>query len=215
MLLPSGVLQAWCHTPATAAHTLVLPDGCRDLILRATPGQAPQWLVTALADTAYGVASAAGESFWGYRFHPGATVDEAALLKALHDRQPCEAHDPLPLIDEFVRLDGRVTEALQSLSDAPRVATAACHLGVSERSLERLIRGATGRAPSYWKGLARIRRAALALSGTAPLAAIAADHGYADQAHMSREFRRWFDVSPSRFQASSNLLRVVAESGYG
>lgn len=215
MLLPSGVLQAWCHTPATAAHTLVLPDGCRDLILRAMPGQAPQWLLTALADTAYGVASAAGESFWGYRFHPGATVDEAALLKALHDGRLSEAHDALPLVDEFVRLDGRVTEALQSLSDTPSVAWAARHLGASERSLQRLVLAATGRSPGYWKGLARIRRAALALSGMAPLAAIAADHGYADQAHMSREFKRWFDLSPSRFQASADLLRVVAEAGYG
>lgn len=179
------------------------------------PGQAPQWLLTALADTAYGVASAAGESFWGYRFHPGATVDEAALLKALHDGRLSEAHDALPLVDEFVRLDGRVTEALQSLSDTPSVAWAARHLGASERSLQRLVLAATGRSPGYWKGLARIRRAALALSGMAPLAAIAADHGYADQAHMSREFKRWFDLSPSRFQASADLLRVVAEAGYG
>lgn len=161
-LLPPIILQAWCHTSATASQNVVLPDGCRDLILRVAPGQAPQWLVTSLANSAYGVEGIAGEFFWGYRFHPGATVDEAALMKAIHDRPPRDVQDSLPLVDEFVRLDGCIAEALQCLSATPNVATAARQLAVSERSLQRLLSAATGRSPGCWKGLARIRRAALA-----------------------------------------------------
>jgi AraC-like DNA-binding protein len=193
----------------------VLPDGCCDLILRVAPGQSAQWFISALADSAYGVECAAGERFQGWRFHPGARVDEAGLMLAISQCQPLDEHGVLALIDNFVRLDGRIAEALESLCGAPDVASATRQLGVSERSLERLVRAGTGRTPGYWKSLARIRRAARALSGRAALADIAADHGYADQAHMSREFRRWFGLSPSGFQASPVLPDLVAQAGYG
>ncbi|MBK9617544.1 MAG: helix-turn-helix domain-containing protein [Uliginosibacterium sp.] len=54
----------------------------------------------------------------------------------------------------------------------------------------------TGRTPGYWKQLARTRRAARALAGSATLADIAFAHCYADQAQMSRDFQRWFGVTP-------------------
>jgi AraC-like DNA-binding protein len=54
-----------------------------------------------------------------------------------------------------------------------------------------------------------------ALAGDVPLAALAADHGYADQAHMTRDLRRWFGASPSRLRAMPSMLAALASSGHG
>lgn len=118
---------------------------------------------------------------------------------------------------DFTRCDARVHEALAALAQAPAVGAAARALGVLERTLERLIRTATGEPPRYWRALARVRRAAQALTGDGgpPLAAIAADHGYADQAHFGRECRHWLGQTPARLRASKDLLASVQSSGYG
>lgn len=214
MSLPTPVLQAWRHTSTSTDSTVVLPDGCRDLILHATPGQRPQWLLTALADTAYDVPGTVGEHFWGFRLQPGAQLDDATLLRAVQADPLRDAQDALPLLDACVRLDPRVVDALHSLSVSASVATAARQLGVSERTLQRLVQAATGRQPAYWKCLARIRRATAGLPHAPSLVACAADHGFSDQAHMTREFQRWLGRTPSAVLASARLLAVAASSGY-
>ncbi len=214
MSLPTPVLQAWQHTSTSTASAVVLPDGCSDLILRAPPGQRPYWFVTPLADAAYDVHGTVGEQFWGYRLQPGACINEAQLLGALQARPLRDAQDALPWLETCVRVDARVDQALHSLSDSATVATAARQLGVSERTLQRLVFGATGRHPAYWKCLARVRRAASCLAHAPSLAACAADHGFADQAHMTREFQRWLGRTPSAVLASSDLLAVATASGY-
>lgn len=216
--LPPAILESWQYTVQTASQGVVLPDGCRDLILVATPGQAPRWMVSSLDDTVRTIDRLAGQRFWGYRLHPGALVDEAALLRAIHDGRPRDGHDALVLVDALVRIDSRVVDALHSLQHSASVDAAACQLGVSQRSLQRVVTTATGRAPGYWKALARVRRVAQALASPAAdgpsLAQLAADHGYADQAHMSRAFRRWFGCTPSGLQASPRLRELVSASGY-
>jgi transcriptional regulator GlxA family with amidase domain len=121
----------------------------------------------------------------------------------------------LEAIDACVRLDARVEEALAALADTASIRHAVGALGVSERSLERLVQTATGQPPRYWRALARVRRAAQALDSAQPLAAIAADHGFADQAHFSRECRRWLGQTPSHLRKAPALLATAAQAGYG
>ena len=214
MSLPAPVLHAWEHTSASTSRTVVLPDGCCDLILRAPPGQRPCWFVTPLADAAYEVPGTVGEQFWGFRLQPGACIDETTLLAALQARPLRDAQDALPWLDACVHVDARVDQALHSLSDSTSVAAAARQLGVSERTLQRLVLGATGRQPACWKCLARVRRAAASLAHTPSLATCAADHGFADQAHMTREFQRWLGRTPSAVLASADVLEVASALGY-
>lgn len=213
--LPSPVIEAWSFSAQKDSQTLVLPDGCRDLILRVAADGRPTWFVSELADGIDLVDCNAGERFVGYRFHPGARCEEGALLPAVQALGEAATADIEALIDEHVRVDGRLAEALDSLAESGGVAAACRRLGVSERSLERLMVAGTGRSPRFWKSLARVRRAAASLAGGLPLPAIAAEHGYADQAHMTRDFGRWFGTSPGRLRASPATLALVLAPGYG
>lgn len=207
-------IEAWHHTSASADSTVVVPDGCRDLIRHALPRQPPTWFVTDLADTTYTVPGMVGERYWGFRMQPGAQVDAKRLLALLHKRSMNDAHDALPLLHDCMVLDARVADALQSLARHSQVAQAARQLGVSERTLQRLVQVATGRPPAYWKCLARVRRAAQALPEAPSLAECAADHGYTDQAHMTREFGRWLGRTPAAVVASPQWQAAIGASGY-
>ena len=88
------------------------------------------------------------------------------------------------------------------------LSTAHGRLGVSERSLERLLTQRTQRGPRFWRNLAR------ALAGGKPLAQLAADHGYADQAHMARDLLRWFGATPTRLRAMPAFLATLRAPAY-
>ena len=100
----------------------------------------------------------------------------------------------------------RVREAvarLGRLGPGERVAAVARGLGVTTRTLHREVVAWTGLPPvllarvlRFQAALARLRRE------SAPLAALAAEAGYADQAHMAREFRALAGAPPSAFARS-------------
>lgn len=208
-------VAVWQYAADTAHSTLVPPDGCRDLIWHALPGQKPRWFVTPLADSTYTVPGTVGERYCGFRMHPGAMLDEARLLALLETTLVQDPKDALPMLIECMHQDPRLTDALASLAQHATVAIAAKQLGVSERTLQRLVQTCTGRPPAYWKRLARVRRAALDLHHLPTLADCAAAHGYTDQAHMAHEFKRWLGAAPSAVMGQPQLLAALAASGYG
>lgn len=229
---PTAVLARWQFSSAGASATTVLPDGCSDLILHVDAFGRAGWRVSPLTDAAMEVPGCAGEWWLGYRLQPGTSIDADALLRSAQaisgwTRSSCfrSAVDVgmdaqlearlLMAIDAHTRLEPVVQEALNALAHASTVGKAAQRLGVSERSLERLTDRATARPPRFWRALARVRRAAQALATAQPLAEIAADHGYADQAHFSRDCQRWLGQTPAGLRRSPHLLATVAQVGYG
>lgn len=228
--MPSAVLERWQHSSAQAGRSTVMPDGCVDLLLQVDGQGAVQWSMSPLAGHAYVVQSRAGTHWLGYRLQPGSVLQAQALLAqataigrqaglggAPQDTLAMLAHiEPAvrEAIDRHTLEDLRIRHALAALAAEPSVARAARALGVAERSLERLV-GRTGAPPRYWRALARVRRAARALSTPLPLAAVAADHGFADQAHFSRECLRWLGHTPTQLRRTPALLALVQASGYG
>jgi AraC-like DNA-binding protein len=71
-------------------------------------------------------------------------------------------------------------------------------LEIGERRLERLFRERVGVPPKLFARIVRFRAAFGQLAQGQPQAAVALDGGYADQAHMLREFREFAGTSPSR-----------------
>jgi AraC-like DNA-binding protein len=75
--------------------------------------------------------------------------------------------------------------------------------GMSVRSLQRLFGDYVGVSPKWVMRRARLHEAALRADGGEPVdwAALAIDLGYADQAHLTREFTATIGVPPSRYRS--------------
>ncbi|HEY9028128.1 MAG TPA: helix-turn-helix domain-containing protein [Burkholderiaceae bacterium] len=213
-VLPPQALALWHFVAQAPMRVHVPPDGCRDLIVVAPRALAPACLVIVLADSTEMHVFGAGDRAVGVRLRPGVQLDERALAARLRAGERRDDADLLAAVDAAVRRDARVGEALDCLGEAPSLSLAHARLGVSARSLERLLSTHTQRGPLWWRNLARARRCARGLAGATPLAMLAADHGYADQAHMTRDLQRWFGASPSRLRAMPTMLAALASSGF-
>ena len=127
-----------------------------------------------------------------------------AAVAALADRDA-----RLAFLDAFLaarladaHVDVRVRRAIVAVEGAGGdidVGSLSARVAASPRQLTRLFRDCMGMGP---KRFGRIVRAQAALrrlvQGETPLAELAADLGYADQAHLTRELRQLFGVAPAR-----------------
>ncbi|MFI9589444.1 helix-turn-helix domain-containing protein [Nonomuraea sp. NPDC052265] len=94
--------------------------------------------------------------------------------------------------------------ALAALSGTDRVEEAARLLGCSRRHLSSAVRAEFGVTPKEYQRLvrfeaARARLVAAARSGAAGLADVAAASGFADQAHLTREWRAMAGCTPTEW----------------
>lgn len=94
-----------------------------------------------------------------------------------------------------------VERVLESGGQA-RIGAIASELDWSRKHLAERFRDATGLAPKMLARMARFNRALeLSRRGDGNWAGIAADCGYADQAHLAREFRDFAGITPSTLSA--------------
>ena len=89
-----------------------------------------------------------------------------------------------------------VGRALAGLTRGERVADVAEEVGYSRRRLSTLVRQETGLAPKEYQRVARFETSKAVL-GRRPLAEVAAVCGYADQAHLARDWADLAGCSPS------------------
>lgn len=209
------VLERWSFVSHAANSSIVLPDGCRDVIGRLEPDGRTSWWLTDWVDTAFTVNGSSGQTWLGYRFKPGVHLREELLKKQINSLGDAPLDTDLSdLLAVHATLDESMACALQALAYGSRVSAAARSLGVSERTLHRTVLNQTGKSPSYWQQLARARRAARSLRTQTPLADLAASHGYADQSHFSRSMRQWFGHSPERLRQMPHYLGSIDFAGY-
>jgi AraC-like DNA-binding protein len=105
----------------------------------------------------------------------------------------------------------RIVDLAETDRDMLRVDQLAEAVGLSARALQRLVHEQLGLTPKWLIGRYRMQEAAqrLAASDPPPLAALAADLGFADQAHFSRRFRAVIGATPRRY------ARAAASGGFG
>jgi AraC-like DNA-binding protein len=124
------------------------------------------------------------------------------------------ATNPRERIEAFARwLEARIFQRRSLPTRQARVAQAALALGaargrtvdlnelagsltVTRRQLERDFDHALGVAPSTYRRLVRFQQAAAAVAAGEPILRVALEHGYADQAHMTRVFRSFASLTP-------------------
>jgi AraC-like DNA-binding protein len=220
---PLGLRQsvACIWTRVTGAdHIQVLPDACSDLIWRSGYGA-----FVAGPDTGPNPAnSPPGSVFVGLRFLPGAgaaalgvplaevrdqRVDVAELWPRLAQRLGPDL-TPVQVLEALTEIAARggppdravQAGALRLADPRTRVERLAADLGFSERQLRRRFDSAVGYGPKTLQRVLRFRRVLAGLDQRVDLARLAADAGYADQAHLSRECVRLSGLSPTALAAT-------------
>jgi AraC-like DNA-binding protein len=201
-------------------ETLVLPDGCSDLIWEQGVGCYVAGPDTGPAPST----SKAGMVLVGARFRPSAgggllsmplsevrdqRVALADLLPAAAKRLPATldpAHAAARLLHTVGLLaadgapDPAMTRAVALLRDpSARTEDVADDVGLSARQLRRRCQAAVGYGPKTLQRVFRFRRFVRMLddpAGPPDLATAAARAGYADQAHLTRECRELSGLTP-------------------
>ena len=182
---------------------VVLPDGCRDIVISADGVVLTDWDMQPRRITLM-----PGERMIGYRLRPGIVFDPACLaeVKTSADAESLIAGaDDLDIADAIDLLAGSDI----SLTNVAR------QCGVSLRGLQRHFRSHGQPRPAFWRMLGRARRAAIALGSDVPLVDVADIYGYADQAHMTRAFRRWFGATPASIRADAGLRTEIDQPALG
>jgi AraC-like DNA-binding protein len=87
-----------------------------------------------------------------------------------------------------------------SLADPPSLDDLALATGMSPFTLLRAFRSETGLPPHAYLNQVRVRRARRLLDGGMAPAEVAAEVGFADQAHLTRHFKRVVGVPPGAYQ---------------
>jgi AraC-like DNA-binding protein len=219
--LRPAVSCLWAQvTPAGAdRHALVLPDACTDLLWEQGRGA----LVAGPDTGPVPTRMPAGTVIVGVRFRPaaggpalGVPLSELRDQRvALTDLRRGDARRLPGTLDPDVALartldvaaalvvggpaDPEVTWAVRLLAD-PRAhpEEVAAEVGLSLRHLRRRCHAAVGYGPKTLQRVLRFRRFVSRIdAGTGDLAVIAAEAGYADQAHLTRECGRLSGLTPA------------------
>lgn len=92
--------------------------------------------------------------------------------------------------------------AIMHSGGTARIARVASGVGLSERQFERRFGTEVGLTPKQFARIVRFRAAAVdvAMRGAGNWGEVAAHRGFADQAHLVREFAEIFGMTPSEFQ---------------
>lgn len=202
----------WSYTVETDETLVVLPDGCTDIIAISNNGSEISPLHSTNLDISpRRIRLRAGASLTGFRLRPGAAVDLRDLGTEAHSAASLAAQ-----ISSVVRHDQEISQIIDDLGLPGRnVAGLARQQGVSERTLQRHFHGLSLPSPGFWRQLGRARRAVQALPCRVPLTEIALEYDYSDQAHMTREFVRWFGKTPVQLRRDHTTLKELAQPGLG
>jgi AraC family chemosensory pili system transcriptional regulator ChpD len=136
-------------------------------------------------------------------------IDAAELIEALAvllaelfaapgaDAGRIARHEPRPmspevaLAEERLRAEWAVPPTLDALAGS---------LGVSPVHLVRAFNRQHGLPPYAWLNVLRLKEARRRLMAGEAVAAVAADLGFADQAHLTRRFKAAFGITPGAYR---------------
>lgn len=155
---------------------------------------------------------------------PGDGREERALVEGIRAAMAADPYDPAahlaaighvePWLETHLPVDAQgllVNRLVRWLADHPRatrVDELAREAGLSERSLQRLVEQRIGLSPKWLLQRRRLHDAVEALkAGRGSLAEVAADLGYADQAHFTHDFRTVTGMTPGEYLRDQPVTR--------
>jgi len=193
-LAGAGSASEWIEQQAT-------PDGCIEIVRRLNGrsrwgGEQPECFVVGLITQPQPFEISGDSAFGAIRLWPWAwgLVGNIPIGELTDGWQPWDAPD-------FAGLEARLAGAADfnaigvAIASAPTVAAMSEATGMDPRRLQRWFARHVGMPPRDYLRLLRFQSAFSALPGQPSLAEHAAEHGFADQAHMAREMRRLAGVT--------------------
>ena len=206
--------------PWTESFVAHLAPGTRITGARIYPGRASAILglaASALLNQSVPLgdvwSAAARAPFAGIGDHPTLRASRCALESAL-----------LGHLRDVTPSDSAIAAAIHWLAQHPggRIEQLSRFVGISSRQLQRRFSAAVGYGPKIFQSVLRFQRLlyfAGRNNGGRSLAHLSADAGYADQAHMNREMRRFAGKPPGVLLSSSactlRLADFLAPAGSG
>lgn len=201
----------WEYTAQSNERMIVQPDGCCDVLLISQFGKPARIKVTQWDSQPYAVCTQVETSFIGYRLRPGTTISTNILTH--EDVDIAQIED---IIEVETNMNLEICELIHALTQPnATVAKIARQNGTSTRTLQRQFSNLSLPIPDFWRLLGRARRAVRALPVKVPLKEICYAYGYSDQAHMTREFVRWFGYSPTQLRNDKLTIDNICQPGLG
>ena len=136
--------------------------------------------------------------------------DGASLRERLLDARTLESRFSVfeeVLLDHLsLRFDPAIQYAMAALRAGVPVSEVAVRLGLSSRTLERRFSSQVGLGPKQFARVHRLQRVLRAVrrSSKPEWCALAAEHGYTDQAHMIHDFQDLAGIRPSEYKPHSS-----------
>jgi AraC-like DNA-binding protein len=127
-----------------------------------------------------------------------------AVLATLVDRHAVPARSPRPPSRAAHLVMARLEDQMAA---PPTLSAIAADLGLSRFQVVRGFRDSMGMPPYAWLAQRRVARARVLLAAGARPSEVAAQVGFADQAHLTRWFRRVVGVTPGTFRNSVQDIR--------
>ena len=184
----------------------VLPDGHADVLFHAS---GPVEIV-GLQDSVSLPVLPAGTRITGIRLRPEAVARAFRIDAASLQNETVAVEDLLGSGGARRLLDGRAVDAwIRSIEPDRRAASAvellavdsvddvAEEVGVSGRQLRRILLAEVGVGPKVYQRVLRLQRFLRAIDAGGTFAVAAAEAGYADQPHLTREVRRMSGLTPA------------------
>lgn len=200
----------WSFAAGDPSSSIVAADGCFDLIVRVEPTGQPSAFVYTPVTSAHAVSIGAGTRLAGLRLRPGygalAANNPDVLRAAEHRLEDKRSIDELESLVVAAMEERRgPPDILMDFLEAARrragsVRLSAVSLGACERELQRACQRWLGITAKAFLRIERVRAARDAIRAGLPLAVVAADLGYADQAHLTRDVRQLLGVTPRQLR---------------
>ena len=201
----------WRYRTDVLERVTVLPDGCRDVLVLGGAEEPRRVVLTDIDFCPRIAVLPRGREIVGYRLRPGAVVSGEVL-----EGIAAEPERAGSILRSEVSVLGEIDEAIGALATpGATLGSVSKALGASTRSVQRQFLRLRLPPPDFWRRLARARRAARLVPLGASLADIACDCGFADQAHMTRDFTQWFGATPAQVRRDTALADLIAQPALG
>ena len=182
----------------------LLTDVLADMTGRAAG--APLFTAPVIDDAAFGAALHRLHGSLASPLEQAERLTAVAGIAARNAASPCRPGPALLTARDGAAAADRVRAFLHdSYATQVTLADVAAVAGCSRFAAYRAFRGHYGFSPSDYQRQLRLRAARRALADGAAVADVAAAAGFADQAHLTRWFRRCYGITPGAYRTADRL----------